>query len=163
MSEEMVGLTHLDAEGRARMVDVGGKAETQRTAVAEGAVRMSAEAYRLVAAKGVAKGDVLTVAELAGVMGAKKTAELIPLCHPLALEVVTVEATLDESLPGVRVRATARLTGRTGVEMEALTAVSVACLTVYDMVKAVDRAMVIEAVHLVGKTGGTRGNTGRNA
>jgi cyclic pyranopterin phosphate synthase len=127
------------------------------------AVRMSAEAYRLVAAKGVAKGDVLTVAELAGVMGAKRTAELIPLCHPLALEVVTVEATLDESLPGVRVRAVASLTGRTGVEMEALTAVSVACLTVYDMVKAVDRAMVIEAVHLVSKTGGTRSSTGRNA
>jgi cyclic pyranopterin phosphate synthase len=163
VSDVEPGLTHLDAEGRARMVDVGAKQDTARTAVAEGAVRMSAEAFALVAAKGVRKGDVLTLAEVAGVMGAKKTAELIPLCHPLALDVVTVEATLDAALPGVRVRATASLTGRTGVEMEALTAVSVACLTVYDMVKAVDRQMVIEAVHLVSKTGGTRGNTGRNA
>lgn len=153
-----MSLSHLDAEGRARMVDVGGKAETRREAVAEGHVRMSAEAYRLVAEKGVRKGDVLTVAELAGVMGAKRTGELIPLCHPLPLEVVTVEARLDEALPGVRLAATAAMTGRTGVEMEALTAVSVACLTVYDMVKAVDKGMEIGGIRLVRKTGGKSGD-----
>jgi len=153
-----VSLSHLDAEGNARMVDVGGKPESRRTAVAEGHVRMSAEAFRLVAEKGIKKGDVLTLAEVAGVMGAKRTSELIPLCHPLPIDVVTVEAELDASLPGVRITARVGLTGRTGVEMEALTAVSVACLTVYDMVKAVDRAMDIEGIHLVGKTGGTRGD-----
>jgi cyclic pyranopterin phosphate synthase len=153
-----VSLSHLDAEGRARMVDVGGKPETRRTAVAEGHVQMTAEAFRLVAEKGLKKGDVLTVAELAGVMGAKRTGELIPLCHPLPLEVVTVEARLDEALPGVRITAMAAMTGRTGVEMEALTAVSVACLTVYDMVKAVDKGMEIGTIRLVRKTGGTRGD-----
>lgn len=153
-----MSLSHLDEQGRARMVDVGGKPETRRTAVAEGHVTMSAEAFRLVAEKGVKKGDVLTVAELAGVMGAKQTGTLIPLCHPLPLEVVTVEARLDESLPGVRLTATAAMTGRTGVEMEALTAVSVACLTVYDMVKAVDKGMEIGGIRLVRKTGGTRGD-----
>jgi cyclic pyranopterin phosphate synthase len=152
------GLSHLDEEGRARMVDVGGKPSTQRTAVAEGAVQMSAEAFRLVLDRAVEKGDVLAVAELAGVMAAKKTGELIPLCHPLALDVVTVEARLDESLPGVRIAASVSLTGRTGVEMEALTAVSVACLAVYDMVKSVDRSMVIDEIRLVSKTGGTRGD-----
>ena len=116
------------------------------------------EAFRLVLDRAVEKGDVLAVAELAGVMAAKKTGELIPLCHPLALDVVTVEARLDESLPGVRITASASLTGRTGVEMEALTAVSVACLTVYDMVKSVDRNMVIDEIRLVSKTGGTRGD-----
>jgi cyclic pyranopterin phosphate synthase len=139
------------------MVDVGGKAATKRTAVAEGAVRMSREAFGQVERHEIAKGDVLTVAEVAGVMGAKHTAELIPLCHPLALDVVTVEARLDESLPGVRVTASASLTGRTGVEMEALTAVSVACLTIYDMVKSVDRGMVIDEIRLVSKTGGYPG------
>ena len=148
-------LSHLE-RGRARMVDVGGKPVTERTAVAQGAVRMSAEAYRLVADQAVAKGDVLAVCEIAGTMAAKRTAELIPLCHPVGLDQVDVEATLDESLPGVRIRAMAKAVGRTGVEMEALTAVSVACLTVYDMVKAADRAMVIEAVHVVEKTGGTK-------
>ena len=132
-------LSHLDAEGRARMVDVGDKPVSERTAVAEGAVRMSREAYELVAGEAVAKGDVLAVAEVAGVMGAKRTGELIPLCHPLGLDHVQVEARLDPELPGVQVTAAARVTGRTGVEMEALTAVAVACLTVYDMVKAVDR------------------------
>ena len=131
-----MSLSHLDEAGRARMVDVGGKPETERTAVAEGQVRMSREAFELVAANAVAKGDVLAVAEVAGVMAAKRTGELIPLCHPLGLDVVTVEARLVPELPGVRVTATAKVTGRTGVEMEALTAVSVACLTVYDMVKA---------------------------
>jgi cyclic pyranopterin monophosphate synthase len=147
-----VKLTHLDERGRARMVDVGGKAESVRTAVAEGTIRMSREAYDLVAGEGVPKGDVLTVAEVAGVMGAKRTGDLIPLCHPLGLDVVQVDAVLDDSLPGVRVSATAKVTARTGVEMEALTAVTVALLTVYDMVKAVDRAMVIGDIRLVSKT-----------
>ena len=155
-------LSHLDEAGRARMVDVGGKPETERTAVAEGAVRMSREAYEQVAANAIAKGDVLAVAEVAGVMAAKRTGELIPLCHPLGLDLATVEARLSPELPGVRVTATAKVTGRTGVEMEALTAVSVACLTVYDMVKAVDRAMVIEGVRLVSKTGGSRGDWRRS-
>lgn len=148
-------LSHV-VQGRAHMVDVGGKPITVRTAVAEGVVRMSAEACSLVAQEAVAKGDVLAVAEIAGTLAAKRTAELIPLCHPLALDQVEVVATVDEALPGVRIRAMARAVGKTGVEMEALTAVSVACLTVYDMVKAADRAMVIDAVHLVEKTGGTR-------
>jgi cyclic pyranopterin phosphate synthase len=144
------------------MVDVGGKPEAERTAVAEGLVRMSREAYEQVAAQTVAKGDVLAVAEVAGVMAAKRTGELIPLCHPLGLDVATVEARLVPELPGVRVTAMAKVTGRTGVEMEALTAVSVACLTVYDMVKAVDREMVIEGVRLISKTGGTRGDWRRS-
>ncbi len=145
-------LSHLDAEGRARMVDVGDKPVSDRTAVAQGAVRMSREAFELVAGEGVPKGDVLAVAEVAGVMGAKRTGELIPLCHPLGLDHVQVEARLDPELPGVQVVAAARVTGRTGVEMEALTAVTIACLTVYDMVKAVDKGMVIEDVKLVSKT-----------
>ena len=155
-------LSHLDEAGRARMVDVGGKPESERTAVAEGTVRMSREAFEQVAAHAVAKGDVLAVAEVAGVMAAKRTGELIPLCHPLGLDVAIVEARLEPELPGVRVTATAKVTGRTGVEMEALTAVSVACLTVYDMVKAVDREMVIEGVRLISKTGGTRGDWRRS-
>ncbi len=145
-------LSHLDAEGRARMVDVGDKPVSDRLAVASGAVRMSREAYDLVAGQGVPKGDVLTVAEVAGVMGAKRTGDLIPLCHPLGLDHVQVETRLDPELPGVQVTAAVRVTGRTGVEMEALTAVAVACLTVYDMVKAVDQRMVIEDVKLVSKT-----------
>jgi cyclic pyranopterin phosphate synthase len=140
------------------MVDVSGKPVSERTAVAEGLVRMSPEAYELVASHAVAKGDVLAVAEVAGVMAAKRTGELIPLCHPLGLDLVTVEARLEPGLPGVRLTAKASVTGRTGVEMEALTAVSVGCLTVYDMVKAVDREMVIEGVRLMSKTGGTRGD-----
>jgi cyclic pyranopterin phosphate synthase len=147
-----VKLSHLDAEGRARMVDVGDKPVSDRTAIARGAVRMSREAYDLVAGEGVPKGDVLAVAEVAGVMGAKRTGELIPLCHPLGLDHVQVEARLDPELPGVEVTAAVRVTGRTGVEMEALTAVAVACLTVYDMVKAVDKGMVIQDVKLVSKT-----------
>jgi len=144
------------------MVDVGGKAESERTAVAEGAVRMSREAFDLVAAQAVAKGDVLAIAEVAGTMGAKRTSDLIPLCHPLRLDRVEVEARLEPELPGVRISASAKATGRTGVEMEALTAVVVACLTVYDMVKAVDRGMAIEEVRLVSKTGGTRGDWRRS-
>ncbi len=156
-------LSHVNDKGDARMVDVAGKPVTERTAEAEGAVRMSREAYDLVAANQIEKGDVLTVAQVAGTMAAKRTGELIPLCHPLGLDLATVEATLDRALPGVRVRAVAKVTGRTGVEMEALTAVSVACLTVYDMVKAVDRGMQIEGVRLVSKTGGTRGDWRRTA
>ncbi len=151
-------LTHLDERGRARMVDVGGKPVSERSAVAEGAVRMSREAFNLVAAQAVDKGDVLSVAEVAGTMGAKRTGDLIPLCHPLGLDLVQVEARLEPELPGVRVTAVTKTSGRTGVEMEALTAVAVACLTVYDMVKAVDRGMIIEEVQLVSKTGGTRGD-----
>jgi cyclic pyranopterin phosphate synthase len=144
------------------MVDVGPKPESERTAVAEGAVRMSPEAFGQVEAQAIAKGDVLAVSEVAGTMAAKRTGELIPLCHPLALDLVRVEARLDPELPGVRITALARATGRTGVEMEALTAVSIACLTVYDMVKAVDREMSIGEVRLVSKTGGTRGDWRRS-
>lgn len=156
-------LSHLDEAGRARMVDVGDKPVTERTAEAEGTVRMSLEAYQLVAANAVEKGDVLTVAEIAGTLAAKRTGELIPLCHPLGLDHVAVEASLDAGLPGVRVRATAKARGRTGVEMEALTAVAVACLTVYDMAKALDRGMVVDDVRLMAKTGGTRGDWRRPA
>jgi cyclic pyranopterin monophosphate synthase len=157
-----VKLTHLDERGRARMVDVGAKPESERAAEAEGVVRMSREAFELVAAQAVTKGDVLAVAEVAGTMGAKRTGDLIPLCHPIGLDLVQVEARLEPELPGIRVTAVTRATGRTGVEMEALTAVAVACLTVYDMVKAVDRAMTIEEVRLVSKTGGTRGDWRRS-
>jgi cyclic pyranopterin phosphate synthase len=153
-----VKLTHLDDQGQARMVDVGTKPVSERTATAEGAVRMSQAAFDLVAGEGVPKGDVLAVARVAAVMAAKRTGELVPLCHPLLLDVVEVDAELDPALPGVRIRALARVTGRTGVEMEALTAVAVGCLTVYDMVKAVDRGMIIEGVRLTSKTGGTRGD-----
>jgi cyclic pyranopterin phosphate synthase len=134
------------------MVDVGDKPVSDRQAVARGKVRMTRAAYELVAGEGVPKGDVLAVAEVAGVMGAKRTGELIPLCHPLGLDHVQVEARLDPELPGVQVTAAVRVTGRTGVEMEALTAVAVACLTVYDMVKAVDKTMVIQDITLVSKT-----------
>ena len=144
-------LSHLDQAGRARMVDVGDKPLMDRTAVATGTIQMSPEAYRQVAEQAIAKGDVLAVSEVAGTLAAKRTAELIPLCHPLGLDHVEVEATLDESLPGVRVQAAVRTVGRTGVEMEALTAVAVALLTVYDMVKAVDAGMTIGDVRLVEK------------
>lgn len=150
-------LSHVDESGRARMVDVGDKPVSVRTAVAEGAVRMSAEAYGLVADRAVRKGDALAVAELAGTMAAKRAAELIPLCHPVALDHVEVRAELDAGLPGVRLHATAKAVGRTGVEMEALTAVAVGCLTVYDMVKAADRGAEIMLVRLVEKAGGRRG------
>jgi cyclic pyranopterin phosphate synthase len=139
------------------MVDVGPKRATARRAVAEGAIAMSGEAFALVKANRVAKGDVLRVAELAGIGGAKRTADLIPLAHPLPLDHVGVTATLDPKLPGVRVRAEARLKGRTGVEMEALTACAVALLAVYDMVKAADRGMTIGAIRLVVKSGGRSG------
>ena len=157
-----MSLTHLDEQGRARMVDVGGKPESRRTAVAEGWVRMSTEAFEQVRGQALAKGDPLAVAEVAGVLGAKRTGELIPLCHPLPLDQVRVEASLAPELPGVRITATTSVVARTGVEMEALTAVAVACLTVYDMVKAVDRSMVIEGIRLLRKTGGTRGDWERD-
>jgi cyclic pyranopterin phosphate synthase len=139
------------------MVDVAGKPATERTAIAEGTIRMSHEAFELIERRAAPKGEVLAAAELAGVAAAKRTAELIPLCHPLPLDHVLVEAILEPALPGVRVRATARAVARTGVEMEALTAVSVALLTVYDMVKAADRAMEISAIRLLAKSGGKSG------
>ena len=154
----MSALTHISASGEAHMVDVSAKPSTARTARAQGRVVMQAATLALIRAGDARKGDVLGTARLAGIMAAKRTAELIPLCHPLALTQVTVDLTLDEALPGVRVEASARVTGQTGVEMEALTAVSVACLTIYDMVKAADRAMRIEGIHLVEKSGGASGD-----
>ena len=150
-------LTHFDAAGQAHMVDVSGKQPTAREAVAEARVVMSPETLAL-AQGGAAKGDVLGVARLAGIMGAKRTAELIPLCHPLPLDKVSVDLTADPALPGVRITATARTTGRTGVEMEALTAATVAALTVYDMLKAAQKDMRIEGVRLLRKTGGKSGS-----
>jgi cyclic pyranopterin phosphate synthase len=153
----MTGFTHFDDQGRAVMVDVSAKAETRRTATAEGAVVMAAETLAAIREGQVKKGDVLAVARLAGIMAAKRTPDLIPLCHPLPLSSVTVDLVPDDSLPGLRITATVGLTGRTGVEMEALTAVSVAALTVYDMCKAIDRAMRIEAIRLTFKDGGRSG------
>jgi cyclic pyranopterin phosphate synthase len=152
-----VTLSHVGPTGDAKMVDVSDKEVTARAASAEGAVRMSRSAFELVESNGVAKGDVLSVARVAGIQAAKRTAELIPLCHPLALDQIELTATLDRQLPGVRIVATVRTTARTGVEMEALTAVAVACLTVYDMVKSADRGMSIEAIRLLHKTGGRSG------
>ena len=148
-------LSHLDEAGRARMVDVSAKAATQRSATAAGTVMLAPATVALIRAGGVAKGDVLTVGRLAGIMGAKKTAELIPLCHPLPLDQVTVDLALEEA--AVAIVATARTTGRTGVEMEALTAVAVAALAVYDMVKAVDRGARITDIRLLHKAGGKSG------
>jgi len=150
-------LTHFDESGRPRMVDVSAKPESERSATARGRVRMEQATLDLVLAGRAAKGDVARAAELAGIMAAKKTGDLIPLCHPLPLTSVTVTVTPDEALPGLAVAAEARTIGRTGVEMEALTAVAVACLTLYDMLKAADRAMRIEAIELVEKKGGKSG------
>ncbi|WP_090846850.1 cyclic pyranopterin monophosphate synthase MoaC [Paracoccus alkenifer] len=150
-------LTHFDASGQAHMVDVSGKPATAREAVAQAVVIMSPDTLAL-AQGGAAKGDVLGVARLAGIMGAKRTADLIPLCHPLPLDKVSVDLVADPALPGVRITATARTTGRTGVEMEALTAASVAALTVYDMLKAAQKDMRIEGVRLLRKTGGKSGS-----
>jgi cyclic pyranopterin phosphate synthase len=152
------GLTHLGAQGEAHMVDVGAKTETERTAIAEGAVVMQAATLDTILAGNVKKGDVLGTARIAGIMAAKRAHDLIPLCHPLLLTKVTVEVEPDESLPGLRVKALARVIGKTGVEMEALTAASIACLTIYDMAKAVDRGMTITDIRLVGKTGGKSGD-----
>lgn len=152
----MSGLTHIDAEGRARMVDVSAKAQTQRRAIAQGLVRMSPKTRALALAGGAAKGDVVAVAEVAGVMAAKRTAELIPLCHALPLSHCAVR--IGEAPDGLLVTAEAATVAGTGVEMEALTAVSVACLTLYDMLKAVERGMVIEGIRLVRKSGGASGD-----
>ena len=151
------GLSHVDHGGQARMVDVGAKPATGRLARAEGAIRMSEHAFELLRENRIGKGDVLTVAKVAGIMAAKRTAELIPLCHPIALSHVDVALVLDSALPGVRVEASARTTGPTGVEMEALTAATVALLTIYDMAKAVDRGMVMDGVRVVEKAGGASG------
>jgi len=151
-------LTHIDAGGEARMVDVSDKPATERTAVAEGRVVMTKTTLELIVSGNARKGDVLGAARIAGIMAAKKTHELIPLCHPLALSKVTVDITPDRKLPGCIVRSTVKVKGPTGVEMEALTAVSVACLTIYDMIKAAERGVRIEAVHLVEKKGGKSGH-----
>ncbi len=151
-------LTHLDADGRPKMVDVGDKPTSVRTARASGTITMSPDAYALVEGNSGPKGDVLTTAQLAGTMGAKRTADLVPLCHPIGLDHVRVTATLNPDLPGVTVEAEAKATARTGVEMEALTAVAVALLTVYDMVKAAGHGMTIGDIRLIEKTGGTRGD-----
>jgi cyclic pyranopterin phosphate synthase len=151
-------LTHLDRTGAANMVDVTGKAVTERLAVAEGAVVMAPETLGVILAGDAKKGDVIGTARIAGIMAAKRTHELIPLCHPLGLTRVAVEIDADDDLPGLRVRATAKVGGQTGVEMEALTAVSVACLTIYDMAKAIDRGMTITGIHLLEKRGGKSGH-----
>jgi cyclic pyranopterin monophosphate synthase len=153
----MQDLTHLDAEGHAHMVDVGAKGETQREAVARGAVLMQPETLQKIVAGGMPKGDVLAVARIAGIMAAKRTSDLIPLCHPLLLTHVAVELTPDPAMPALRIEATVRTTGKTGVEMEALTAVSAAALTIYDMCKAVDRGMRISDIRLAQKRGGRSG------
>ena len=155
-------LSHITASGEAHMVDVSEKAVTTRVAVAQGRVVMLPETLALCLSGDAKKGDVLGTARLAGIMAAKKTNELIPLCHPLLISKVTVDLTPDEKLPGVRVEASVKVGGQTGVEMEALTAVSVACLTIYDMLKAVDRFMTIEAIGLVEKTGGKSGDWRRD-
>jgi len=153
----VTGLTHLDPTGAANMVDVSEKAVTDRTALAEGFVVMRPETLRLIREGDAKKGDVLGTARLAGIMAAKRTHELIPLCHPLLLTKIRVDCALDDALPGARITAEVKVAGQTGVEMEALTAVSIACLTVYDMVKAADRGMRIEGVRLVRKSGGRSG------
>ena len=151
-------LTHLDASGRADMVDVGDKPETERIAVAGGAVYVQPATLRLIREGALKKGDILTVARIAGIMAAKRTSELIPLCHPLPLTKISVDLELDDEASAVRIKATARTVGKTGVEMEALMAVSVAALTIYDMAKAVDRAMRISDIRLLEKRGGVHGD-----
>ena len=153
----MTKLTHLNERGEARMVDVSDKATTSRTAIAEGFVTMTAATLALVEGGTAKKGDVLATARIAGIMAAKKTHELIPLCHPLAITKATLDFEVSHSPPGIHITAEVRVTGQTGVEMEALTAVSVACLTIYDMLKAADKAMVISNVRLLEKTGGRSG------
>ena len=151
-------LTHVDADGKVEMVDVGSKSETVRTAVAQGEVKMKPETLKLISEGASKKGDVLTVAKIACIQGAKRTFELIPLCHPLALSHIDIDLELDGSIPGVRITATTSVNGKTGVEMEALTEVSVASLTIYDMAKAVEKTMVIQKVRLLEKHGGQSGD-----
>src|ERR1700680_3330298 len=157
-SKDEPALTHIDARGEARMVDVSAKPATERIAVAEGRVVMRQATLDLIVSGHAKKGDVLGTARLAGIMAAKRTPDLIPLCHPLALSKVTLDIVTDKKLPGCIVRATVKVTAPTGVEMEALTAVSVACLTIYDMIKAVERGVRIEGIHLVEKKGGKSGH-----
>jgi cyclic pyranopterin monophosphate synthase len=156
-ADESKRLTHVGADGEARMVDVSDKAATDRVAIAEGRVRMAAPTLTAILAGDAKKGDVIGAARIAGIMAAKKTADLIPLCHPVGLTKVSVDIAPDQALPGLTVRAEARCVGQTGVEMEAITAVSVACLTIYDMAKAIDRGMSIESVKLIEKRGGKSG------
>ncbi|MEO6380468.1 MAG: cyclic pyranopterin monophosphate synthase MoaC [Nitrobacter sp.] len=151
-------LTHIDAKGEARMVDVSTKPATERVAVAEGQVIMTRTTLAMIESGNAKKGDVLGTARIAGIMAAKRTSDLIPLCHPLALSKVTLDIDTDKKIPGCRVRASVKVSGPTGVEMEALTAVSVACLTIYDMIKAVERGVRIEGIHLVEKKGGKSGH-----
>jgi cyclic pyranopterin phosphate synthase len=151
-------LTHLDESGRARMVDVSTKPDSERLAIAKGEVRMKHETLDLIRAGQIKKGDVLSIAQIAGISASKRTSDLIPLCHPLPLTNVDVELTLDDSIPGVKITATAKTIGKTGVEMEALTAVSVAALTVYDMAKAAEKTMQIQNIRLVEKHGGRSGD-----
>jgi len=158
----MSDLTHLDAEGRARMVDVGGKAETARTARAKGSISMTLETLDAIEQNALSKGDAIAAARIAGVMAAKRASDLIPLCHPIALTDAGVDIEIDRALPGLRVSAWASTRGRTGVEMEALTAVSIALLTIYDMAKALDRRMEISEVHLTEKLGGKSGDWRRD-
>jgi cyclic pyranopterin monophosphate synthase len=155
-------LTHIDDSGRAHMVDVGGKTTTDRLAVARGEVRMKPETLALIRSGAMKKGDVLTVAQVAGISAAKRTSDLIPLCHPLALTHIEVILNLDESIPGVAITATVKTSGQTGVEMEALTAVSVAALTIYDMAKAAEKTMQIQNIRLVEKHGGRSGDVLNN-
>lgn len=151
-------LTHLDEHGQARMVDVGHKPDSERTAIARGEVHMMRETLELIRAGQIKKGDVLTIAQIAGITASKRTSDLIPLCHPLPLTKVDVDLALDESIPGVVITATAKTIGKTGVEMEALTAVSIAALTVYDMAKAADKTMQIQNIRLIEKHGGQSGD-----
>lgn len=157
MTRKAPKLTHVAPDGAARMVDVSAKPETVRTARARGSIRMKTEALEAIRSHRVAKGDVLSIARVAGILAAKKTAELIPLCHPLVLDDIQVDLVPDPELPGVRVETQVRTTGRTGVEMEAIVAATVALVTVYDMVKSADRSMVIGDISLIEKTGGQRG------
>ncbi|MEN3930808.1 cyclic pyranopterin monophosphate synthase MoaC [Microvirga sp. W0021] len=150
-------LTHLDKSGNANMVDISGKDATARTAIAEGQIVMQKETLELARSGNSKKGDVIATARIAGIMAAKKTHDLIPLCHPLSLSKISIDCQFDENIPGIRVSAEARVTGQTGVEMEALTAVSVCCLTIYDMLKAADRSMQIEGIRLLHKDGGKSG------
>ena len=154
----MAGLTHIDQSGAANMVDVGDKLDTTREASAEGFVRMLPATLALIKSGNAKKGDVIGTARIAGIMAAKRTSDLIPLCHPLMLTKVTVDISIDDALPGLRVESTVKLSGKTGVEMEALTAVSVACLTIYDMAKAVDRGMEISGIRVLAKSGGKSGD-----
>ena len=156
-ADKSASLTHIGADGEARMVDVSDKAATDRVAIAEGRVRMAAPTLTTILAGDAKKGDVIGAARIAGIMAAKRTPDLIPLCHPVGLTKVSIDITPDQALPGLTVRAEARCVGQTGVEMEAMTAVSVACLTIYDMAKAIDRGMSIESVKLIEKRGGKSG------